>query len=510
MQRIAIIDLGSNSARLVIIRIYDNLSYHLIYTQKTSLRLSQRSDRKGNILPDAVQDTIHAVKNFAHMCELFQATKIMGVATAAMRSAKNGQEIVKRIKEASGIKFKIISGEEEAKLGYLGVVNSIDEKNALLFDLGGGSLELTLIRNRKPEHLISLPIGTTNMTEKFKTGNKMTDESFRELSAFVRQNLEASPWVKSTGLPLIGIGGTARNIAKIYQRQTQYLYSKLHNYRLSTGEFTKVFELLRNTTYIQRKKIPGLSSERADIIMAGATIIRTLLATADSKQLVISGCGLREGLFYDHYLNYLGKPNVLKNILKFSVGNLLTFALDGVTHSKRVAVMAKKMFYAWADLHHLGESELKVLNIAAILHDIGISINYYDHPTHSAYLIENSPLMGLTHREQIMAALVASWHNGVSAKHVRYKFFRDFLGEKDWLVARKLSLLLAMAENLDFTETNAVEEIFPSILPDGRPVLEIVVNAAHDIELSELQGDLNWFKKEFKLELVLQNTLVKR
>ncbi len=505
MQRVAIIDLGSNSARLVIVRIYNNLSNHLIYSQKTSLRLSQRMSKEGEILPEAADDIVHTIKNFAHMCELFKATKITGVATAAMRSAKNGSEIIARIKKETNIDMKIVSGEEEAALGYLGVVNSIDEKDALLFDLGGGSIELVLIRNRKAEKLASLPTGSTNMTQKFGMNDKVSEESFKKLAAYMNKKLKEFPWLKDSGLPVIGIGGTARNIAKIYQRRVQYLYPKLHNYRMDASQFNEVFFSLKGTSCEQRRKIPGLNSERADIIMAGATIINTLIQTVGSKELIISGCGLRDGLFYDHYFEQLGKPKVLENILDFSVGNLLKFALEGVEHAQKVVELSEKMFIGWQDIHRMGPSELKILRVAAKLHDIGISINYYDHPRHSAYLVENAPLMGLTHREQILAALIVSWHNGVTLKHTRYKVYRDFLSEEDWEMARKLALILGMAENLDFTETGAVREIYPSVRANGKAVLSVTAKANHDIEISELKNDLSWFKKEFKSELQLKS-----
>ncbi len=505
MQRVGIIDLGSNSARLVIVRINNNTSHHLIYTQKTSLRLGQKINDNKEITEDAIKETIEAVKKFSHMCKLFQTTKIFAVATAAIRSAKNGPEIIKRINAACDVNIKIISGENEAYYGYLGVINTIDEKDAILFDLGGGSLEIVLIKDRKPKHLLSIETGATNMTGKFNTQNQMSSKTFRELTTYVDQKLKKSlPWLKNSNLPIIGIGGTARTIAKIYQRRINYSYSKIHNFRMTSLEFDEVFNLLRTSTLEQRKKISGLNSDRADIILAGITIINTLMHNASSKELIISGCGLREGLFYDYFLSSLGKQPTIKNILKYSVKNLLSFTIGNNEHSKKVTDMASKMFNAWRDIHKLSDTELKILYISSTLHDIGISINYYAHHRHSAYLIENAPLMGLTHREQIMSALVASWHNGIALKNIKNKqLYRDFLNDKDFAAAKKLSIILAMAENLDFTETSIVQDIIPTVLPNGKAELAIKINDDLDIELGELKNNLNWFKKEFQTELII-------
>ena len=507
MQRMGIIDLGSNSVRLVILHVHKNGSYNLIYAQKVGLRLSQRFDADDNLTDDAVADTVYAVEKLVHMCSLFKATDIIGVATAAMRKAKNAQDILDKIEKSTKVRLRVIRGEEEAYLGYIAVVNSIVEKDAILFDLGGGSMEIILIRDRKAEHLASLNIGATSMTEKFKTTDTMSSKSYRELTMFIRRKLNKSlPWLKDSNLPIIGIGGTVRNLAKIYQRRVQYLYPKLHNYRMKMGEFDEVFNLLRNTDDAQRKKISGLNSDRTDIILAGATIINTLFSITQSKEFIVSGCGLREGLFYENYFKYLGKENVLDDILEFSINNLLNFALSSDNHSQKVVRISKKLFLGWKKLHKLGDNELKILHVAASLHDVGISINYYDHPKHSAYLIENAPLMGLTHREQIMAALVANWHNGISAKYLRNRLYKEFLSEKDIATAKKLALILAMAENLDFTETDAVKDVLPDVTDDGEAVLTVVAKSLydHDIEISEVKNNLNWFKKEFKTNLSIK------
>ena len=505
MQRVGIIDLGSNSVRLVIVHIYKNKSHNLMYTQKSSLRLGQRINKNGELMADAVTDIIDAIEKFHHMCKLFNTSKILGVATAAIREAKNGDKIVSRIKEKTGLDINIISGESEANYGYLGVINTIAENNAILFDLGGGSLELVLIRDRQAENLLSLNIGTITMTEKFQTADQMSSRAFRELTSHTEQALKkALPWLNNSKLPIIGIGGTVRNIAKIYQRRINYGYSKLHNYRLTNEQFAEVFNMLRNTNCEQRKKIPGLSGERADIIMAGVTVINTLLNVTKSKDFIISGCGVREGLFYDYYLEkLLERPAVMDNILKESVENLLSFSMDRVMHSRRVADMSEKMFTAWQPLHNLGADEARILYVAATLHDLGISINYYSHAKHSAYLIKNAPLMGITHKEQIMAALVANWHNGISAKTQQESLYKELLNEKDLTVARKLSVILAMAESLDFTETGAARNIFPGLLPDGRAVLGIAIDEVNHIEIDELYANLDLFKKELKTELVV-------
>ena len=228
-QRIGIIDLGSNSARLIIVEIYKNRAYNLIYHQKETIRLSQDADKNQQLQPVAMARGMTLLQNFAHICKLHDTDKIIAVGTAAIRNAHNGTEFVENVKGETGITIKIISGETEAKLGYIGVINTLNVTDAVLFDLGGGSTELTLIKDRKAEKFISLPFGAVTLTERFNLQKKASEAQLASLDTFIVQELDKIPWLKNLGVPLIGIGGTARGIAKMEQKRKNYPILKLHN-----------------------------------------------------------------------------------------------------------------------------------------------------------------------------------------------------------------------------------------------------------------------------------------
>ena len=154
----------------------------------------------------------------------------------------NGAEFVKAVKQQTGITLKVISGETEAKLGYIGAINTLNVTDAVLFDLGGGSTELTLIRDRKAEKFISLPFGAVTLTERFNLQNKVSETQLASLDAFVMQQLDTIPWIKNLGVPLIGIGGTARGIGKMEQKRNNYPLLKLHNYRTSSLSFHSLWQ----------------------------------------------------------------------------------------------------------------------------------------------------------------------------------------------------------------------------------------------------------------------------
>ena len=503
MQRIAIIDIGSNSARLVISHIYKNGAYNMVYNQKEALRLSQKVDGQNLLTEEAFASTIDTMRSFAHMCKIYQADKTIAVATAAIRNAANGADLVAKVAEQTGIQLHIISGKTEAYISYLGVINTLDVKNGIIFDLGGGSTELILFKNRKILESVSLPLGAVNTTSMFNIRNEMPANVYNDLNAFIMSRLNQYPWLKQNNLPLIGVGGTARTVAKIIQRAKKYPAVKIHNYAYPVQTFRGFFNKLRLTNLEQRKKISGLSAERSDIILAGSSIISCLLEATGAKKLITSGCGLREGLFYDYYSKSNNVPLIAKNILERSRENTLRLFESDTGHARHITKLALAMFDGWMELHKVRKSYRRLLETAALLHDIGITINFYSHARHSAYMIQNAKLFGLTHKEQIITSAVAGWHNGVSKNYFKSRFYKEMLTESNWKLINKLSLLLALAESLDYSEMRMVHTLTPSF---NKKNALLTIHAEHmpTIEMHQLEDHLSWFKKTMGVELKVE------
>lgn len=500
MQRIAIIDIGSNSARLVISHIYKSGAYNMVFNQKETLRLAQKTDRDGNLSKEAFESTLKIMQAFAFMCRQYKADKIIAVATAAIRNAKNGDRLVQEVSDRTGVNLHIISGNAEAFLSYIGVINTLPMKDGIIFDLGGGSTELILFRNRTLVESVSIPLGAVNTTDIFNLRDTMPPNVYSDVNFFISTRMEKYSWLKDANLPLIGVGGTARTVAKMIQRSREYPSSRVHNYIFSAQSFRSLFKKLRSTSLEKRKAVPGLSEERADIILAGMSIINCLLAQTGSKRIVTSGCGLREGLFYDYYAKTNNVPLIADDILEDSTLNVLRLFSLNIQHNRQVACLAVTMFDAWHKLHGLGKQYRKLLKTAALLHDIGININYYSHARHSAYMILNAKIFGLTHAEQMLCAVIAGWHNGISKRYFKNHAYRPLLTENDWKIAGQLSLLLALAESLDYSESDTIKTILPGLDPQ-RATLEIQSASDPSIELHQLEINRTWFEEEFGIPL---------
>lgn len=507
MEKLAIIDMGSNSIRFVVLQIADNKAYSLLYQEKESIRLGQGLNQTGQLSDEGMARAMTCLHVYKHIMEVMDITNCMAVATAAVRNANNGDTFLKKINAETGITMNVITGEREAYLGYLGVINTIAMKDFLIFDLGGASVEMTLVHDGEPVHSISIPIGAVTLTEKFNLQNNITDESLQDCTKYVRKKIADISWIKDISLPIVGIGGTARNFAKMDQRTSNYEMSKIHNYILHAENFSALYTEITTRTSANRKKIPGLSSERADLIVAGAVVIKTIFDTVGSSEMVVSGCGLREGLFFEYYANFyhLDKP-CFDDILAFSIHNFMGTLgpVINKTHIHQVMKITEQLFDQLKDLHGYGPRQKVLLMTAAQLHDVGKVINFYNHARHSAFMINHAPLYGLTHREQLIASFIAGFHHGVSRKTLRAYRYADMISSDDWIMIRKLSTLLALAEASDLTYEQIVKDIQITIAEN---VVVMVITTspgatynAADYEMKQLTKQ---FKKEYGATLLL-------
>lgn len=506
MEKLAIIDMGSNSIRFIAIQIYDNHAYSFLYQQKESIRLGEGLTSSDRLSEAGMERAMKCLKVYRHMIDVMEIKTCLAVATAAVRVASNGDAFITKIHAETGIRIRVIPGEEEAALGYLGVINTIDMADFLQFDLGGASVEITLVRDRQVVHSVSVPIGAVTLTEKYALQDAPSLEQIEKCRQSILRKLKNIPWLHKFNLPIIGIGGTVRNIAKMDQKSTNYPLPRMHNYRLPKERFEDIYEKVCSRNCAARKKIPGLSNERADIIIAGALVIKSLLEHTGGNELIISGNGLREGIFYEYYGSHYNHGDIIvKDMLTFSTENFLkTLGNINKGHIEQVTHVACELFDKTKKLHQYGGKEKRLLMTAARLHDVGKVINYYNHARHSAFMIGNAQLYGLTQLEQFIAAFIAGYHHGISNKTFNAYRYSSMVSKDEWTMIRQLSTLLALAEASDVTYEHFVEKVDVSIKKDLVSLTFKTTpgqySGAADFEMASL---LKQFKKEFNKQLII-------
>ncbi|MHC1720422.1 MAG: HD domain-containing protein [Clostridiaceae bacterium] len=457
--RIAIIDLGSNSARMIIMKILENGSFKMIDQAKEMVRLSEGMSQDNYLKPVAVNRTIGALKLFKKFIDSYEVENIVAIATAGVRNAINGGPFIDKVKTETGFDFDVISGEMEAHYDYIGVINTIAVDDCVILDIGGGSTEIILVEGRRIKNSISIPYGAVNMTERFLgKGEELARDRILKLEGFVRDQLSRLGWLDNArGLPVVGLGGSIRTLAKINKRAGGYFLEGLHNYRMEPVEVVEVYRKVTNTETSERKEIPGLQKDRADIIAGGLVPLKVLMEYINSEKLIISGNGLREGVFYKYYLKKLGfGDEIIPDVLHHSIFNTLKKYDVNIQHSRHICKLALEMFDQLKGMHGLGKDKRKLLEAGALLHDIGLYVDYYNHHSHGFYLTLNSNINGVSNKELVLCAFVTAMHRNESFKK-NWNEYKMYISKEDYEVIRKLSIFVRIAEELDKNDYGSVE-----------------------------------------------------
>jgi exopolyphosphatase/guanosine-5'-triphosphate,3'-diphosphate pyrophosphatase len=318
---LGIIDIGSNSIRLVLFETGTKGNFQIVNDLKESVRLEEGMLDDLNISEAKMEQAIDVLQMFKNMCVANEVEEIIAFGTQATRMANNRNVFLERVLESTGIKIQVLSGEEEAYFDYVAVVRSMRIDDCLIMDMGGGSTELVWCKNNELLHSISLPIGTINLTRKFKLDDNVGDEQLKSLRKYLQQQLDQVPWLKEvTAQTLIGIGGSIRNIGKIDRRRRNYPLDINHNYIMDKQDVKSLADELAEVDLKGRKEVKGLAGDRADIIVAPAQTFAYVLDYCCLDTLIVSGNGLREGYVFSHLW---GDLSMQRNPLDFSLYNTL-------------------------------------------------------------------------------------------------------------------------------------------------------------------------------------------
>ena len=500
MERLGIIDLGSNTARLVIVDMFTENHYMVVDELKESVRLGQDMDRDGFLKPQRIAETIKTLKMFKKLCDASNVDRIIAVGTAAVRRAKNQRSFLDEIQVSCNISIRVLSEEEEALLVYRGVINSMDIPKGLILEIGGGSTKIIYYNRRNVLGHATLPFGAVTLTDLF-ANDASPEEAAVHVEEFFTEQLKKLPWLQDIDpeTQMIGVGGSFRNLFKISKLVRKYPLDMAHNYKLATEDFTGIYNMLKVLDVDKRKKIKGLSPARADIMPAAMAIVKSFVSYMNIESFTIGGSGLREGLMVNQALPItVEKP--ISDVLGYSLDRLVKYYNCDPKHIEHVMQLSVQLFKQLRVLHKFSRQYLKVLKIAASLHDCGKAVKFYNHAKHSWYIILNSSIYGATHREIVLAAFVAGCHNHEDIPMIEWQKYKDIVLEEDLEAVKKLGVLLRIAESLDRTHCGMVTGLNCDVLGDS-VIMKTIVAGDAALEIRDAESAHTEFKKAFKKNL---------
>ncbi|RIW29516.1 Ppx/GppA family phosphatase [Bacillus salacetis] len=456
----AIIDIGSNTIRLVIYEHYKKGRYKEIENVKAVARLRTFLDGDMKLAAEGIDKLMNILKGFMEVLDFHEIPNVRCVATATIRQAENKEEVLTIIKKETGMDIEILSEEQEAYYGFLAVISTTPADTALTIDIGGGSTEITYFENRKLIHSHSYPFGVVSLKQRFIQGDSITEEERSTLTDFLLSEFSRLPWLKNRRVPIIGVGGSARNIAQIDQQQKDYELSGVHQYVLSGTAISSILEQLFPLSYKEIEKVEGLSKDRADIILPAAEVFNQLFSYTDACYFMISRKGLRDGLVIEMANEESGVEMSRDSVIRRSLEELChEFDINDL-HSKQMKFLASTLTGSLSDLGYLDltHEDFKMLQYSAALYYLGEYIDSDSSSQHTFYILANRPVNGFFHKERVMLACISSFKNKTALKQYMLPFLGWFTKE-EMQKAREMGALLKLAYSLNATKRNIVQSI---------------------------------------------------
>ena len=506
--RLAAIDIGSNSVRLLVAEALRGGTYRILDEEREPTRLGRSVSEKGQLDDDSMERTITALRTFKEIAAGYQATSLRTIATCAVREARNGPEFCRRVREQVGLEVEVISGDREARLAFSSVQNAFDlaGKNVIVADIGGGSTEVVFATGNLIESIFSTPLGAVRLTEQFALGEGAVAETFQRDIARMEEEI-ALCLKKRTTRPLfaphflVGCGGTFTTLAELMMAAKKEVDVPVAGYKVSHAEVRHLLDRLLKMPLRSRRSMAGMTPDRADIILAGLSIIDALMKRFRVNTLMIHTRGVRDGLVREMIDDAVGTTIDDPAHRDAAIERLAAACSGELEHGRTVALLAGRIFDQLAAPLELVAGDRLLLECAARLQDVGYVINYDQHHKHSYHLIRNSRLPGIRAHDLELIANVARYHRGAHPKRKHENLAR--LTPEDQSRVQRMAAILRLAGGLDRSRSQQVRDVrvklendrvFVDVIADQEPLV--------DIWGAERRNDL--FEKVFNLPITIQ------
>ncbi len=460
--RIAAIDIGTNSIHMIVVQIRPDLSFEVIDREKEMVRLGAGGLDGRALTPEAMHAALQVLSKFRRLAESHRVEKVIAVATSATREAENGGEFLHEVTRQTGIRPRVISGTEEARLIHLAAVygTGVRAEAAVVIDIGGGSVEVTHGSGPAVDLGRSFKLGVIRLTERFVKSDPLERRDERKLVRHIGAEIgKYLHQISRAGFDrVIGTSGTILSIgAVVSAAEGRPVGTVLRNRRIPAKQIRRTRKEIVSLDLQKRMRVPGLEPRRADIAVAGVVLLDEILRGLGADHVTLCDLSLREGLVLDYIARHrkeIAQADRYPDVRRRSVYELAERCNYWPEHSEQVARLAVALFDETRAIHGLTDREREWLEYASILHDIGVHISYEQHHRHSYYLIKNGDLRGFEPDEVETIALVARYHRQGTPKR-RHDGFSD-LRRRTRAAVRTLAAILRLAESLDRSHAQSI------------------------------------------------------
>jgi exopolyphosphatase/guanosine-5'-triphosphate,3'-diphosphate pyrophosphatase len=506
VRQVAVIDLGSNSWRLVVYMFAPGDWWKLTDEIYETVRIGAGLAKTGRLSDAGMGRGLETLAVFERFCAAhgLGPDAVHAVATSAIRDAANGELFLKAARAASGLNIEVISDEEEARFGYVAAINSSTMTDGMVLETGGGSIQLIEVADRHAVSLRSFPLGAVRVTEQFLPGTGPAKKrDLQRVRAHVRELLADEPGLAGAGDRIVGMGGAVRNLAAAAQRMANQPDIGVQGFVITREMLADLVQTLAELPVDERGEVPGIKVGRADIILASALVIETVVELGSFAGIEVTEASLRDGVFLTREMLADAPEPLFEDVRVAGVRNLAIQYESDLPHVEHVALLSLQMFdsLAGAGLFKPRPGERELLWAAAMLHDVGMTISYDDHHKHSRYLILGAELPGFDPRERMLIAQMSRYHRkGVPKLGVLGALAEP--GDEELL--DRCSVILRLAEHLERGRDQSVSHA--KLRANGHGV-DLHLEAEGDLMLPrwsvERYGDGDAFKRVFGRRLLI-------
>ena len=497
LEKVAVISLGTTKIDLVLSDVLPGGNFVVVDEMSETIKIGQDMEQDGFIKPARITEALSILKTFKTICDVNKVSNTIAVAVHNVKTIKNQRSFFEEIYNTCGFKFKILTEEEELTALYTGIINTLDIPKGLIIDVKGGSTNLVHYNRRVICNQVTIPMGSYTLTQLFENSKETPETTCSRMVELFKNELKVYDWLKhiEPEFAYIGAGSAFANIGKLSRKLKKYPLELAHNYPMTKADFDSVYDLIKTLDLDKTKKIKGISSDRADVLASGICIVKAVLETIDAQEFVISDKDEKEGLIFN-YAVPITNEKPISDLLGYSLETINAFYDRKEDNAKQVGELALILFRQLKVLHKLSRGYLKVLRIASIMHDCGKRIKFYNHAKNSFNIILNSDIQGVTQREITLAAFVCSSQDSNEFSLAEWIKYKDILLEEDLLAVKKLAIIVRIAEALDKTHRNIVQDVSCDVLGDS-VIMKTIVTADASIEIREaLKASLD-FKKAY-------------
>lgn len=505
--RLAAIDVGTNSFRLVVAEVEPDGTYRVLDEEQEMTRLGRGLFKTGRLAHVPMERSIEALGKMKAIADGFEVAELRAVATSAVREASNGRTFLREVWKRHRLKVEVISGDEEAQLAFQSVNRhfNLEGRSAAIVDIGGGSVEVILVADGVIDQVHSLPLGAVRLTEKYAKSDPLKRKHWkalrRHIDSVIDRVIGEPPF---TAEVMIGSGGTFSNLGQMMRYAREGQAGPLTGYALTRAEVIRLRDRLRETPLGARRQIPGVNPKRADILLAGVAVVTRLCRHLGTQRVEVNDRGIRDGVLLVMIADRLGPAAAAKPEPLDRMDRVRAFAekcRSNERHCGHIARLAGDIFDGLKGAYELPEQGRDILTAGALLHDIGYLINHAKHHKHAYHLIMHGDLPGFSAREVELIANVARYHRRAPPRKSHENFAR--LDPGDRRLVRQLAGILRVADGLDRTHTQTLSGL-RVVVEDGKVELRVRSLRSPRVDVDDALRKSKLFRRAFDGKLRIE------